>query len=82
MSIQNQLHEAELILKTVLENEASTSRAYLKALVITYFDTKKIKERKIKWTKKQWIQFLNRIDSDSPTPEECIYLRNEIRAGA
>jgi len=34
------------------------------------------------WTKKQWIQFLNRIDSDSPTPEECIYLRNEIRAGA
>ena len=48
MSIQNQLHEAELILKTVLENEASTSRAYLKALVITYFDTKKIKERKVK----------------------------------
>ncbi len=31
------------------------------------------------WTKKQWIQFLNRIDSDSPTPEECIYLRNEIK---
>ena len=39
----------------------------------------KLKERKIKWTKKQWIQFLNRIDSDSPTPEECIYLRNEIK---
>ena len=36
-----QLNEAELILKTVLEDESTTSRKYLQALVITYFKTKK-----------------------------------------
>ena len=39
-----QLNEAELILKTVLEDESTTSRKYLQALVITYFKTKKERE--------------------------------------
>ena len=41
MLIQEQLNEAELILKTALEDENTTSRKYLQALVITYFKTKK-----------------------------------------
>ena len=39
MLIQDKLNEAELILKTILEDEAVTSREYLKALVVTYFKT-------------------------------------------
>ena len=39
MNNKEQLHEAELILETVLDKEAS--REYLKGLVTTYFNLKK-----------------------------------------
>ena len=39
MDNKDQLHEAELILKIVLDKEAS--REYLKALVTTYFTNKR-----------------------------------------
>ena len=44
MLIQEQLNEAELILKTVLEDENITSREYLQALVKGYFKIKKERE--------------------------------------
>ena len=41
---KEKLKEAELILKTVLEDEQNTSREYLVALVTTYFSPiKKLK---------------------------------------
>ena len=36
---KEKLKEAELILKTVLEDEQNTSREYLVALVTTYFSS-------------------------------------------
>ena len=43
-AIQSRLTNAEKILKTVLEDENTTSREYLCSLVITYFSPIRIKE--------------------------------------
>ena len=44
MLLQKQLHEAELILKAILEDETVTSREYLIALATTYFRQKERKK--------------------------------------
>ena len=42
--LQSRLNNAEKILKTILEDEQDTSRQYLVALVMTYFDTRAIRK--------------------------------------
>ena len=42
--LQSRIIKAERILKTVLEDESTTSRQYLVALVTTYFNPTKVRE--------------------------------------